>query len=291
MVKASTRLLRQQTYKKLRKLAGGDTYTIIYLKMQLLAIKTNGVLTWTGLENTVAEELALDLDESPDDVAVTLTYLTNCGLCETSDNINFFFPYVCENTGAESPSAQRVRDFRSRQKALQCNTDVTDVKRSCNVEIEKEKDIEIDKKEKEEKKNSAPLRSTTPKNVMLFNEKFADRLPTIRETFLEWLTYKNSPGNQKLVYSEIGLKKLISEVEQHIVTDGEDFVKGAIEHSIGQGWKGIIWDAYQKINPAKPKTTVATKSAIAYNNRYTQREYSQEDFEKIEKELFYESRS
>ena len=30
--------------KKLRRLAGGDTYTIIYLKMQLLAMKTDGVL-------------------------------------------------------------------------------------------------------------------------------------------------------------------------------------------------------------------------------------------------------
>ena len=48
--------------KKLRNQAGGDTYTIIYLKMQLLAMKTDGVLTWTGLEENFAEELALDLD-------------------------------------------------------------------------------------------------------------------------------------------------------------------------------------------------------------------------------------
>ena len=41
--------------KKLRNMAGGDTYTIIYLKMQLLAMKTDGVLTWTGLEENFAE--------------------------------------------------------------------------------------------------------------------------------------------------------------------------------------------------------------------------------------------
>ena len=36
--------------KKLRRMAGGDTYTIIYLKMQLLAMKTDGIIKWTGLE-------------------------------------------------------------------------------------------------------------------------------------------------------------------------------------------------------------------------------------------------
>ena len=37
-------------------MAGGDTYTIIYLKMQLLALRSDGVLTWTGLEDNFADE-------------------------------------------------------------------------------------------------------------------------------------------------------------------------------------------------------------------------------------------
>lgn len=140
--------------KKLRNMAGGDTYTIIYLKMQLLAMKTDGVLTWTGLEESFADELALDIDEKPDDVEVTLMYLLRVGLAETQDNQRFFFPYAIENTGSEDASAQRVRDFRNRQalqsnaNALQSNTDVTDMKRECNVEkeieIEIEKEIEIE---------------------------------------------------------------------------------------------------------------------------------------------------
>ena len=127
--------------KKLRKLAGGDTYVIIYLKMQLIAMKHDGIIQYTGLEKTFAEELALDIDEDVENVQVTLTYLVNTGLAETSDNINFFFPYAVENVGSESSSAARVREFRARQKeslpALQCNTDVTE----CNTEIDIEKDI------------------------------------------------------------------------------------------------------------------------------------------------------
>lgn len=140
--------------KKLRKMAGGDTYVIIYLKMQLKAMKTGGVLTFRGVEQNIADELALDLDEAPDDVRVTLAYLCSCGLAETSDEINFFFPYSVENTGSEGASAQRNRDYRARKASL-CDTTVTLPLRERDGEIEKEieKDIEI---EREKKKRFAP---------------------------------------------------------------------------------------------------------------------------------------
>ena len=47
--------------KKLRNMAGGDTYCIIYLKMQLKALKTGGVLEYTGIEEQFADELALEM--------------------------------------------------------------------------------------------------------------------------------------------------------------------------------------------------------------------------------------
>lgn len=156
-------------------MAGGDTYTIIYLKMQLLSLKTEGVLTWTGLEENFADELALDLDEKPEDVEVTLMYLLKTGLAETKDNVSFFFPFVIENTGSEDASAQRVREFRKRQ-ALQCNAEVTQVKRECNVEKEIETDIEIERREREEN-NSTSTRAREDENdlsrVMNF---FLDRI-------------------------------------------------------------------------------------------------------------------
>lgn len=104
--------------KKLRRLAGGDTYTIIYLKMQLLAMKHNGILEYTGLESTFAAELALDLDEEPDNVAVTINYLLSCGLLESSDEREFFLPYAVENVGSEASSTQRSRECRERNGLL-----------------------------------------------------------------------------------------------------------------------------------------------------------------------------
>lgn len=138
--------------KKMRKMAGGDTYTIIYLKLQLLAMKKDGILTWTGLEDDVASELALDIDEAPEDVSVTLMYLLSCGLAETADNVSFFFPYSVENTGSESPSAERMRNARKntvpQADAHIVQSDVNIVRTLCahsDGEIEKEIEIEIEK--------------------------------------------------------------------------------------------------------------------------------------------------
>lgn len=139
---------RSVRIKRLRKMAGGDTYCIIYLKMQLKAIKTDGFLEYKGYEQDFVEELALDLDEEPNDVRVTLMYLLSCGLAETADNVNFFLPYAVENVGSEGASAERVRQHRER-KALQSNEGVTPVKQISNGEKEIEIEKEIDTRDRE----------------------------------------------------------------------------------------------------------------------------------------------
>lgn len=148
-LKLNKDFFKSKRIKKLRKLAGGDTFTIIYLKMQLLATPTEGILTYTGLEETAAEEIALDIDEDPENVKITLQYLLKTGLCEMLSDNELFLPFVADNVGSEGSSAKRVRDFRERQKALQCNTPVTGVKQIVNgekeIEIEKELEIEIEK--------------------------------------------------------------------------------------------------------------------------------------------------
>lgn len=134
--------------KKLRKLAGGDTYLIIYLKMQLIAMKHDGILQWSGLDDNFADELALELDEEPANVEVTINYLLSCGLAETSDDITFFFPYAVKNVGSEGSSAKRMRESRARAKLEEPSQCANDVRTLCEhrygeKEIESEIDIDI----------------------------------------------------------------------------------------------------------------------------------------------------
>jgi predicted phage replisome organizer len=138
--------------KKLRRIAGGDTYTIIYLKMMMKCMNNDGILEYDGIEDSFADELALDLDEDADNVQITVNFLMQAGLLEEMGENHFLMTEVPELVGSETASAQRVRDFRNKQKALQCNTDVTEVKQLCSVEKEKDKDKEIDKEKIREDK-------------------------------------------------------------------------------------------------------------------------------------------
>lgn len=144
---------RQKPIKKLRKIAGGDTYTIIYLKMLLIAMKQDGRLYFEGVEDDFYEELALELDEEAENVNVTVRFLLAQGLIELVDETEYRLTECDKMVGSEAASTQRSRQCRER-KALQCNTNATpcntleqngSVEKEIEKEIEKEKDKEIEK--------------------------------------------------------------------------------------------------------------------------------------------------
>lgn len=135
---------QRKEIKRLRKIAGGDTYTIIYLKMLLRSIMSDGKLYFDGLEDDFASELALDLDEKEENVQITIQYLLKSGLLEMCSDEEYYLPDTKDSTGCETAVASRVRKHRERKKALQCNTDVTQVKQLCNGEKEKEKEKELE---------------------------------------------------------------------------------------------------------------------------------------------------
>lgn len=139
---------RQKEIKKLRRIAGGDTFTIIYLKMLLMSLKNDGRLYYDGIEDDFVSELALDIDEDDYNVKMTVGYLLSSGILVQNNSDEFEILTAKEMTGSECESAQRVRRMRAKTDVkalqsnivtLQSNNDVT----SCNTEKrEKRKDIE-----------------------------------------------------------------------------------------------------------------------------------------------------
>lgn len=116
---------------------GGDTYTIIYLKLMLISLEDNGKIYFEELAQDLAEEMALLIDEDTEAVRMTLMFLSKKGLLTRHSNYEFFLEQVPEMIGSETASTRRSRKHRE-QKALQCNTDAT----KCNGDIEIEKEIE-----------------------------------------------------------------------------------------------------------------------------------------------------
>jgi phage replisome organizer N-terminal domain protein len=134
---------KSKEMKLLRKIAGGDTHTIIYLKMMLISLEDRGHIYYDGLADNLAEEIALMIDETVEDIKITLLFLGSKGLLTRKNDRDYFLEQVPEMVGSETASARRVRKFRENQMALQCNNDVT--KRNRDIDIEKDIDTEIEK--------------------------------------------------------------------------------------------------------------------------------------------------
>lgn len=173
-LKLQDNFFKSKEIKKLRSIAGGDTYTIIYLELQLLSLENGGKLFYEGIEDTFSKELSLVIDEKPEDIEVTLTFLEKWKLLVETDTDEFSLPETLENIGSETSGAARVRRFRERQKTLHgnatvtdCNNLVTDGNTSVtkrNVDIEEDIDIEVDKDievEEEKKKGTDTTAATT----------------------------------------------------------------------------------------------------------------------------------
>jgi predicted phage replisome organizer/uncharacterized phage protein (TIGR02220 family) len=165
---------KEPRVKKLRKIAGGDTYTIIYLEILLLTIRTNGYLVFQGIEKTLAEELALILDEDVDNITVTLEFMKSNNLIEKTENENeYFLPEMLTLIGSESESAKWVRDYRERKrqnllsaanpdngnnnKTLQCKANVMKCKENVIIDIDIDKDIDKDKEKEYKEKERPPI--------------------------------------------------------------------------------------------------------------------------------------
>ena len=136
---------KSKEMKLLRKIAGGDTHTIIYLKMMLISLEDGGHIYYDGLADNLAEEIALVIDENVEDIKITLIFLESKGLLTRNSDRDYFLEQVPEMVGSETASARRVRKFRENQLALQCNNDVTKRNGDIDIDIEKDIDTEIEK--------------------------------------------------------------------------------------------------------------------------------------------------
>lgn len=245
---------RDKKMKKLRNIAGGDTYTIIYLKMQLLSLKNSGVLIFENVEDTFEEEIALEIDEKVEDVKVCLLYLGKTGLLECKDN-EYVLPQTIDCIGSETAVAERVRRSRERKKqieALHCNSSET----NCNTEIDIEKDIDIEKERREEKEieKKEEKRKATKVATVYYPED--ERLDETFKDFLEMRKKKRVPNTDRAI--TLAINKIDDLAKRFDGTiDNEKAIK-LIEQSILAGWTSIY--------PLKENTNKTTSGGIDWDN-------------------------
>ena len=188
--------------KKLWKQAGGDKYIIIYLRLLLLSMPSDGYIYYEGVEKDLASELALLLDLYPDDAAFVVAYLLKTGLMLKISDSEYFLPQSIEMMGKESDAAERMRRMRDKnQKTSQCYNEVTQIpdktqeKRNIvtqrREEIEKEldidKDIEKEKDKSIENNISPPAKEPRHKYGTYNNVFLSDTdLEKLKTEFPDW---------------------------------------------------------------------------------------------------------
>ena len=250
--------------KKLRKIAGGDTYTIIYLKMQLLSIKDNGKLFFENVEDSFAEELALELDEDVENVKVTLIYLIKNELLIEVNSEEFLLPETMECIGSETNKAELMRKKRAKEKQLEGNnvTELLPPVTKCYTEIEKDKekeknkiiDIEIDKDK--EKKN------------LYFDN---DNLEAIFKEFLDLRKQLKAKNTDRAI------KTLLNKLNKY----NDDIKYQMIENSIVNSWKDVYELKQQNNNYRKQTYTREEIVPDWFNKDIEVKEMSQEQKEEM----------
>ena len=177
--------------KALRRLPQGDSLVIVYLKMQLKSLKTEGVINYEGiLPNSIAE-LAMAIDEDENIVRLAVEALIRFGTIEKWENDTLYMVAMQELVGSETAAAERVRKHRAlhgNTKALLCNSNVT----KCNTEIDIEKDIEKEIEKEIEKRDREKVKEKPKKhqygeykNVLLSDTEYEKLINEFPEDYQE----------------------------------------------------------------------------------------------------------
>ena len=182
--------------KKLRKIAGGDTYTVIYLKLQLLSIKREGLLVYEGTENNLVEQLALELDEDEDNVRVTLSFLEQNKLIEQLSQDEYLLSKVPESIGSETGAAERMRKMRENRNNV--TPQLQGVTESyTEIEKEIEKDIEREKKPKKPPRKKygeyQHILLTEAQHAKLIKDYSVSQVEDVIKKMDEWIQLKGKP--------------------------------------------------------------------------------------------------
>ena len=113
-LKLTAGFFKDKSIKKLRRMAGGDTYALITLEIFLEALENDNRLYYDGIEKSFAEELALAIDEAAEDVKIAVDFLLSNGWLVEESIDTYYTPKGAEMSG--SISARTLRRYKAKEK-------------------------------------------------------------------------------------------------------------------------------------------------------------------------------
>ena len=148
-IKLKTDFFNQETIDFLLSQENGCQYIVLYQMLCLNTANNNGEMATRIGEMIVPYDINKIVRDTKyftfDTVAVALELFKKLGLIYQEEGEILRISNFDDMVGSETSSAKRVREFRERQKALQCNDNVTQENRDKRIEYrDKSKEIEIE---------------------------------------------------------------------------------------------------------------------------------------------------
>lgn len=140
----------------LRNFPGGSEMIVIYIRLMLEAIENDCIIDYEGTFDNYAEELALRLETSEEQINMALAYFVKCGVIQVDDGGNTHYPQAKALLGQET----NWNRYKKKQAELEKFQPLSN-KVPTEIEIEIEKDKEKDK-EKEYIVEQSPTEYTFP---------------------------------------------------------------------------------------------------------------------------------
>ena len=281
--------------KKLRKIAGGDTYTIIYLKLQLLSLRSEGYLDFEGIEEDFSEELALALDEDVENVKVTLTYLQKVGLLKQVSDNQILLTEVPKLIGKETDKAQLMRNKRERDKEnlIENGNNVTNALPQRYTEIEKEY---RDREREYINTNELPLETAEPhpeqesdQRERIDYQQIADEYNSICKSFPRLTTL--SEARKKAIKARLKIYSLDDFKLMFQKAEASDFLKGNNNRNWSATFDWMIKDTNMvKILDGNYDNKGATHQSISQNtsnkNSFSNYPQNDVDYDELSKRIY-----
>ena len=145
-IKLKTDFFNQETIDFLLSQENGCQYIVLYQMLCLNTANNNGEMATRIGEMIVPFDVNKIVRDTKyfnfDTVAVALELFKKLGLIYQEEGEILRIANFDDMVGSESSSAKRVREFREKQKALQCNTNVTQENRDKRKE-NRDKNLDI----------------------------------------------------------------------------------------------------------------------------------------------------
>ncbi|HFH8922490.1 TPA: DnaD domain protein [Streptococcus agalactiae] len=129
----------------LRNFPGGSEMIVIYIRLMLEAIENDCIIDYEGTFDNYAEELALRLETSEEQINMALAYFVKCGVIQVDDGGNTHYPQAKALLGQETNwNRYKKKQAELEKFQLLSNQVPTEIEKDKKIDINIDKELELE---------------------------------------------------------------------------------------------------------------------------------------------------